>query len=141
VSEAGRGSAAAPRALGGVGGDLGAPHVSTTVRPLSPRRSRLVLAGVFALLLAALAAGIWGTVVRPAAYEVRGEIVARPAVNMILIRHESVPGLGMGAMELMAVFGDPTVLDTAGVRPGDRVRLAVRQEDDQLILLGIEKLR
>jgi len=42
-------------------------------------------------------------------------------------------------MELMAVFGEPALLDAAGVRVGDRVRLAVRQRDDQLVLIGIEK--
>ena len=92
------------------------------------------------LLLAALAAGIWGTVVRPPAYEVRGEVLARPAANMILVRHEAVRGLGMGAMEIMAVFGDPSLLDGRGVRPGDRVRLAVRQQGEQLILLRLERL-
>jgi Cu/Ag efflux protein CusF len=91
------------------------------------------------LLLAGLAVGIWGTVVRPPAYEVRGEVLARPAANMIVVRHEPVSGLEMGAMELMAVFGDPTVLDRGAVQPGDRVRLAVRQQGDQLILFRIER--
>ena len=90
-------------------------------------------------MLAALAAGIWGTVVRPPAYEVRGEVVARPATDLILIRHEAVGGLGMAAMELMAVVGEPALLDRSQVRPGDRVRLAVRPQADQLILLRIER--
>lgn len=92
------------------------------------------------LLLAALAAGIWGTVVRPPAYEVRGELLARPAPNMILVRHQAVSALGMGPMDLMAVFADPALLDRHRVGPGDRVRLAVRQQGDQLILLRIERL-
>jgi hypothetical protein len=46
----------------------------------------------------------------------------------------------MGAMELMAVFGDPQLIDAAGVNPGDRVRLAVRPKDDQIVLLRIERL-
>lgn len=84
--------------------------------------------------------GIWGTLVRPAAYEVRGTIVARPAANLLLVRHEDVPALGMRAMDLMAIFGDPNVVERAGVGPGERVRLAVRQQNDQLTLLRIEKL-
>ena len=92
------------------------------------------------MLLAAFAAGIWGTVIRPAAYEVRGTIVARPASDMLLVRHEPVSALGMGAMELMAVSASPALLDPVGPRPGDRVKLAVRQRDDQLILIRIEKL-
>jgi hypothetical protein len=92
------------------------------------------------VLLAAFAAGLWGTVVRPSAYEVRGEVVARPASNLLLIKHGAVPGLSMGPMELMAVFSEPPLLDAADVKPGDRVRLAVRPQDDQVILLRIERL-
>jgi Cu/Ag efflux protein CusF len=65
-------------------------------------------------------------VARPAAYEVTGIFVARPAANLVLIRHDPVQALGMGAMELMAVFGDPSQIDAAALTPGDRVRLAVR---------------
>jgi hypothetical protein len=92
------------------------------------------------VLLAAFAAGIWGTIIRPAAYEVRGTIVARPAPDMLLVRHEPVAALGMNAMELMAISASPALLDPVGPRPGDRVKLAVRQRDDQLVLIRIEKL-
>lgn len=71
----------------------------------------------------------------------RGTIVARPAPNLLLVRHEEIPALGMRAMELMAIFADPAVVDRAGVAPGDRVRLAVRARDDQLTLVWVEKLR
>jgi len=92
------------------------------------------------VLLAAFAAGIWGTVIRPAAYEVRGTIAARPASDMLLVRHEPVAALGMNAMELMAISASPALLDPVDPRPGDRVKLAVRQRDDQLVLIRIEKL-
>jgi len=92
------------------------------------------------VLLAAFAAGIWGTIIRPAAYEVRGTIVARPAPDMLLVRHEAVSAFGMKAMELMAVSASPALLDPVAPKPGDRVRLAVRQHDDQLVLIRIEKL-
>ena len=88
----------------------------------------------------ALALGLWGTVIRPPAYEVRGVLVTRASPDTILVRHEAVTTLGMGAMELMAVVGDPRLLDRAGVRPGDSVRLAVKPDGDQLRLLRIEKL-
>jgi Cu/Ag efflux protein CusF len=94
---------------------------------------------VFALLVTAFALGLWGTVVRPPAYEVRGRVLARPAADMLLVRHEAVRALGMTAMELMAVFGEPAVLDASGVRPGDEVRLAVRQKDERLVVLRIER--
>jgi Cu/Ag efflux protein CusF len=92
------------------------------------------------VLLAAFAAGIWGTILRPAAHEVRGTLAARPAANLILVNHEPVAGLGMAAMELMAVFAEPALLDAAGVKPGDRVRLAVRLDGDRLVLLRVEKV-
>ena len=88
----------------------------------------------------AFAAGIWGTIIRPPAYEVRGTIVARPAPDMLLVRHDPVSALGMNAMDLMAVSANPALLDPVGPKPGDRVKLAVRQRDDQLVLIRIEKL-
>ncbi|MGH2454570.1 MAG: copper-binding protein, partial [bacterium] len=100
----------------------------------------LLVAALFVTLLAAFAVGIWGTVLRPPAYEVRGTIVGRPASNLLLVNHEAVAGLGMGAMELMAVFADPALLDGVDLAPGTRVRLAVRRQDDQIILLRIEPM-
>ena len=88
----------------------------------------------------AFAAGIWGTIIRPPAYEVRGTIVARPAPDMLLVRHDPVSALGMNAMDLMAVSAAPALLDPVVPKPGDRVKLAVRRRDDQLILIRIEKL-
>jgi len=72
---------------------------------------------------------------------VRGELVARSSVDTILVRHDPIAALGMGAMELMAIVGDPALLDASGARVGDRVRLAVRPVDDRLILVRIERLR
>jgi hypothetical protein len=91
------------------------------------------------VLLAGFAAGIWGTLLRPAAYEVRGTFVARPAANLLLVRHDDIPALGMRAMDVMAVFADPSVVERAGVVPGQRVRLGVRAENNELRLLWIEK--
>ena len=95
---------------------------------------------MFVALVVAFAAALWGTVLRPPAYEVRGEIVARPASNLIIVRHEAVAALSMAPMELMAVFADPAVLDGANIAPGTRVRLAVRRKNDELTLLRLEKL-
>ena len=105
------------------------------------RLPRLAVAGVFVLLLIGFAVGIWGTLLRPAAYEVRGTIVARPAANLLLVRHEAVPSLSMREMELMAIFADPAVVDRAGVAPNDRVRMAVRAQGEQVTLVWIEPLR
>jgi hypothetical protein len=102
-------------------------------------RARRLLILLFVLLLALFAAGLWGTVVRPAAYEVRGEVVARAAPDLLLIRHQPVTALGMGAMEMMAVRGAPEKLDAARLSPGDRVRLAVRPRGDEIVLVWVER--
>ena len=60
---------------------------------------------------------------------------------MLLVRHEAVAGLGMNAMDLMAIAATPTLLDPVGPSPGDHVKLAVRQHGDKLVLIRIEKLR
>jgi Cu/Ag efflux protein CusF len=87
-----------------------------------------------------LAAALWGTVVRPRAFEIRGAVVARPAPDLLVVRHEPVAALGMQAMEMMAVDADPARLDAAALRSGDRVRLAVRPRGDRLVLISVEKL-
>ena len=102
---------------------------------------RLTLVLLSIALLAAFALSLWGTVVRPPAYEVRGVFVARPAPNTILVRHAAVAALAMNAMELMAIVGEPRTIDAAGVAPGDLVKLAVRRRDDDLVLIRIEKIR
>jgi hypothetical protein len=115
---------------------------SDNARSLSRRaRARRLVVVLFVVLVGIFAAGLWGTVVRPAAYEVRGELVARAGPDLILVRHQPVSGLGMGAMEMMAVRGEPAALDAAQVSPGDRVRLAVRQDGDTVTLVWIERLR
>lgn len=114
---------------------MGEPAAGVVENP-SPRWP---LALLFVALLAAFAAGIWGTILRPPAYEVRGTVVARPAPDLLLVRHEAVAALGMSAMELMGVSADPALLDAAAPRPGDRVTLAVRQRGDRIVLLRIAK--
>ena len=115
---------------------------SGSPRSLSRRASaRRLVVLLFVVLVGLFAASLWGTVVRPAAYEVRGEVVARAAPDLLLVRHQPVSGLGMGAMEMMAVRGTPATLDAAAVVPGDRVRLAVRQSGDDVTLVWIERRR
>jgi len=59
---------------------------------------------------------------------------------MLLVRHDAVAGLGMNAMDLMAISASPALLDPVAPRPGDRAKLAVRQHGDKLVLIRIEKL-
>ena len=91
------------------------------------------------MLVAAFAAGLWGTVLRPAAYEVQGQVLARAAPDLLLVRHEAIAGLGMSAMETMAVSVTPEQLAPLDLKPGDRVRLAVRPHGDDLVLVWIKK--
>ena len=57
------------------------------------------------------------------------------------MQHDAVAALDMGRMELMAVVGEPAVIDAAAVTPGDAVRLAVRRHGDDVRLLRIERIR
>jgi hypothetical protein len=45
----------------------------------------------------------------------------------------------MSAMEQMAISVTPAQVDPLGLRPGDRIRLAVRQDGDRLVLLRLER--
>lgn len=67
-------------------------------------------------------------------------MVARPAPDLLLIRHGPVSALGMQAMEMMALDAEPDRLDAAALRPGDRVRLAVRPRGERLVLLSVRRL-
>lgn len=93
------------------------------------------------MLLLAFAAGIWGTVLRPPAYEVKGEVVARAGPGLLIVRHEAASALGMAAMELMAVEGEPAIFDATPLAPGDRVRLAVRAVGDRITVVWLEKVK
>jgi len=99
----------------------------------------------FVVLLAAFAAGIWGSyrAVFPARglYRVTGIFQGRASATLILVRHEAVPGL-MEEMSSMAFFVESKdLLDRADLRPGDRVRFTIRQVPDRLLVVEIQKIR
>ena len=128
-----------PRARGGQDSFQGRRRVAAIAR-----RPAAVPA-LFLLLLAGFAAGIWGTY-RAAfpgrgLYRVTGVFEARGGPSLILIRHDKVPGF-MDEMQAMALFVEsPGLLDGADLRRGDRVRLTVRQEQDRLVAVEIQKIR
>ena len=119
--------------------DAGWTRSSASLR--SPARTRGLLVILFVVLVATFAAGLWGTILRPAAYGVQGQVVARASPNLLLVRHEAIVGLGMSAMETMAVSVTPEQLAPLDLKPGDRVRLAVRPRGDDIVLVWIEKPR
>ena len=108
-----------------------------------PRAPRLAVPALFAVLLAAFAAGIWGTYrdIFPARglYRVTGIFEERWGETMILVRHDAVPGL-MDEMSSMAFVAESKeLLDRAALHRGDRVRFTIRQLPDKLVVVGIQK--
>ena len=98
------------------------------------------------VLLVGFALGIWGTyrAVYPEKGVHRLTVVfqARAGDTAILISHEAIPALSMGSMELMAFdVESKALLDGAGLKRGDRVRLTIRQTADRLLVVRIDKLR
>jgi hypothetical protein len=113
-----------------------------------PRTTRWAAPLLFSVLLAALAAGIWGSYreIFPAKglHRVTGIFQSRAADTLILVRHDAVPGL-MEEMTSMAFFSDSReFLDAVDLHPGERIRLTVRQapgERDKLVVVEIVKIR
>jgi hypothetical protein len=110
------------------------------------------VAAVYLLLLAGFAAGLWGSyrAMFPGAglYRVTGIFQARAGETLFVVSHDAVPGLmeEMAAMVFAAESRD--LLDRADLRPGERVRLTVRQEparagDDprRLVVVEVQKIR
>ena len=100
---------------------------------------------LFVVLLLGFALGIWGTY--RAVYPEKGVrrltavFQARAGDTAILVRHEAIPALSMGSMELMAFdLESKALLDQAGLKPGDRVRLTIRQTPDRLLVVRIDRL-
>jgi hypothetical protein len=110
------------------------------------RLPRWAVPALFVILLAAFAAGIWGTYREafPAKglYRVTGVFETRAGETMILVRHDAVPGLMPEMRSMVFVAEAKDLLDKAALHTGDRVRLTVRQRaPDDLIVLEIRKLR
>jgi hypothetical protein len=109
------------------------------------RTVRWAVPVLFIVLLAAFAAGIWGSYrdsfPAKGLYRVSGVFETRWGETMILVKHEAVPGL-MQEMGSMALFAESReILDRAALRPGDRLRFTVRQLPDKLLIVDIQKVR
>ena len=100
---------------------------------------------LFAVLLAAFAAGIWGmyraNFPGHGLYRASGVFEARYADVMVIVRHEKLPGVmeQMDAMVLEAESKD--ILDRAQLTRGDRVRLTIRPAGERLVLVDIQKIQ
>lgn len=108
----------------------------------SPRWAAPLL---FVLLALSFAAGIWGTwrEVYPGKglYRVTGVFEARASDTLMLVNHDAAPGL-MDEMSRMAFYAETKdLLDGAGLRRGDRVRLTVRQLPDRYLVVEIKKIQ
>ncbi|MBI3029435.1 MAG: copper-binding protein [Candidatus Rokubacteria bacterium] len=100
---------------------------------------------LFVVLLLGFALGIWGTyrAVYPekGVHRLTAVFQSRVGETGLLVSHEAAPPLAMGSMELMAFdVESTTLLDQAGLKPGDRVRLTIRQTPDRLLVVRIDRL-
>ena len=115
----------------------------TARRPIALRRA--AVPALFLLLLVGFAVGMWGSY-RAAfpgrgLYRVTAVFEARAGDNLMLVRHDVVPGF-MGEMPSMAVYAESTeLLSGAALERGDRVHLTVRQEGDRVVAVEIQKIR
>ena len=109
------------------------------------RAPRWVAPVLWSLLVAGFAAGIWGTY-REAypgrgLYRVTGVFGGRAGDTLFIVSHERAPGL-MDEMADMAFEAETkALLDRAGLVPGDRVRLTVRQLPGRYQVVDIRKIR
>jgi hypothetical protein len=109
------------------------------------RSRRWAVPLVFVLLLAGFAAGIWGSYrdVYPGRglFRVTGVFEGRGSDTLILVSHDAAPGV-MDEMSKMAFYAETKeMLDVAGLRRGDRVRLTVRQLPDRYLVVEIRKIQ
>jgi Copper binding periplasmic protein CusF len=109
------------------------------------RSRRWAVPLVFVLLLAGFAAGIWGSYrgVYPGQglFRVTGVFEGRGSDTLILVSHDAAPGV-MDEMSRMAFYAETKeMLDGAGLRRGDRVRLTVRQLPDRYLVVEIRKIQ
>ncbi|MBI4588310.1 MAG: copper-binding protein [Candidatus Rokubacteria bacterium] len=109
-------------------------------------RGRWKVIALFVVLLLGFALGIWGSyrAVYPekGVHRVAAVFQARADDTTILIQHEAAPALAMGSMELMSFdVESKALLDQAGLKPGDRVRLTIRQIPHGLIVVKIDRIQ
>ena len=110
-----------------------------------PRVPRWAAPLLFIALLAAFAAGIWGSYreVFPGKglHRVTGVVQSRVGDTMILVRHDAVPGLMEEMASMTFLTESKALLDRAALQPGDRVRFTIRQTPDALLVVEIEKIQ
>jgi hypothetical protein len=100
---------------------------------------------LFAVLLVAFGAGIWGiyrsNFPGQGLYRASGVYETRLTDVMVVVKHEKMPGLmdEMQSMVFMAESKD--VLDRAKLLTGDRVRLTIRPSGERLLLVDIQKIQ
>ena len=99
---------------------------------------------LYVVLILAFGAGLWGSYrgVFPGKglHRVNGVFVARMGEQMILVRHEPVPGV-MDEMQSMLFYAESRdLLDRANLVSGDHVRFTLRQTPDHLLVVEIHRL-
>jgi len=98
----------------------------------------------FSLLVIGFAAGLWGTwravYPGPGLHRITGVFQARAGDTLMIVTHEAAPGLMDEMRDMAFVAETKELLDAAGLRRGDRVRLTVRQLSDRYLVVEIRKI-
>lgn len=107
--------------------------------------SRWTVPLLFVVLLVGFAAGIWGSYreLFPAKglFRVTGVFEGRGGDTLMLVSHDAALGV-MDEMSRMAFYAETKdMLDGAGLRRGDRVRLTVRRQPDRYLVVEIRKIQ
>lgn len=90
------------------------------------------------LLAAALAlAGVAGAA--PPEWVSAEVTKVEPQRSQVLLKHEEIKSIGMGAMTMPFKTGKS--VDLRRFKPGDKVRFTVVNQDDHLVVDAIEKIR
>lgn len=66
-------------------------------------------------------------------------IKVEPKRSRVLLKHEEIKSIGMGAMTMP--FKTGKAVDLRRFKPGDKVRFTVVNKDDHLVVDAMEKLR
>jgi Cu/Ag efflux protein CusF len=72
----------------------------------------------------------------PKFYDVNGKLLLKPGGNRVIIDHEEIPGV-MQAMIMSYEVDNPKQIER--LEPGDRVRFKLKETEDKLLIINIEK--
>jgi Cu/Ag efflux protein CusF len=72
----------------------------------------------------------------PKFYDVKGTLLLKPGGNRLIIDHEEIPGV-MPSMIMSYEVENPKQIE--GLEPGDKVNFKLKETEDKLYIINIEK--